>query len=561
MRFWQALLTSLAITCSAVPVNTETVLRALNPENFKTSVANGVWFVEHYSPYCGHCRHFAPTWEELVKISETDVQGVTLAQVNCAVDGDLCNDNGIKGYPTLNMYKDGEFVEKFSGARELESLVKFIKRYAPEAPQAAVTPEPVVASYIPNPDGLVRVLNENTFASTIAEGPAFVKFYAPWCGHCKKLAPKWKDLARQLQGKLTIAEVNCDDNKALCKTENIEGFPTLVYYSPGGSKTDYSGSRQLDALKAFAEKASAPPTRAIAAQDIDNYIREDKVAYFLLHSSPDTLTALSPLFATLLGSPTVYTVSNPSESLFTRFGVTGNWALLAFKDNDVSAPTAVLSSPVATVDKARTQQWLATNRLPTTIELTQDTFQSVMKSPAKPLVVLAAVNDDNKEELKRRFSALSASWRKNGKKDREVVFAWMDLGRWKDWMKSMYGVSGKGDKVSDVPVVVADHQALVYWNVDADGKTIDVMDEKSVFSAVEGAAKGTIKSIHSENLMERLARHLNVYMQSFETFIVQHPFMSVVGFFAFLGVVILAMQRWILSDLPDDRHREKGRLD
>ena len=80
----RVLLTSLAITCGAVPVSTEQVL---TPENFQTSIAHGVWFIEHYSPYCGHCRQFAPTWDELVKIGEADVPTINLAQVNCAVHG------------------------------------------------------------------------------------------------------------------------------------------------------------------------------------------------------------------------------------------------------------------------------------------------------------------------------------------------------------------------------------------------------------------------------------------------------------------------------------------
>ena len=43
--------------------------------------------------------------------------------------------------------------------------------------------------------------------------PWFVKFYAPWCGHCKKLEPVWADMAKQLKGKVNVAEVNCEDSK------------------------------------------------------------------------------------------------------------------------------------------------------------------------------------------------------------------------------------------------------------------------------------------------------------------------------------------------------------
>ena len=52
------------------------------------------------------------------------------------------------------------------------------------------------------------------------------------CGHCKTLAPKWKEVATALKGQVNVFEMDCDDakNKRVCKTENIQGFPTLVLF-------------------------------------------------------------------------------------------------------------------------------------------------------------------------------------------------------------------------------------------------------------------------------------------------------------------------------------------
>lgn len=59
-----------------------------------------------------------------------------------------------------------------------------------------------------------------------------------------------------MKGKITVAEVNCDDEGALCKGQGIQGYPTLVWFGAGeGEKNEYQGGRKLDAMEEFVEKA------------------------------------------------------------------------------------------------------------------------------------------------------------------------------------------------------------------------------------------------------------------------------------------------------------------
>ena len=164
------------------------------------------------------------------------------------------------------MFKNGKVVDSFTGTRELPDLKKFMKRHTDDEPKSIPPslPKPVKPVQPPNvvlnPTGEVLALSGETFSKTLSKGPAFVKFFAPWCGHCKKLAPTWKQLARHMQNKLTVAEVNCDDHSAVCKSQGIQGYPTLVWFGQGEDgpgRSEYNGGRKLDQLKAFAEKASA----------------------------------------------------------------------------------------------------------------------------------------------------------------------------------------------------------------------------------------------------------------------------------------------------------------
>jgi protein disulfide-isomerase A6 len=70
-----------------------------------------------------------------------------------------------------------------------------------------------------------------------------VEFYAPWCGHCQRLAPEWKKAATNLKGLVNIAAVDCDveQNKGLCAMYEIQGFPTIKVFSPELNKHKKTG--------------------------------------------------------------------------------------------------------------------------------------------------------------------------------------------------------------------------------------------------------------------------------------------------------------------------------
>lgn len=95
---------------------------------------------------------------------------------------------------------------------------------------------------------------ENFFEVTGSTKPTFVKFFAPWCGHCKKMKPDWDKLASIMDyDKITIADVDCTESgKEICSSEDVQGFPTLKYFENGVSE-EYDGSdRSFETLKKFA---------------------------------------------------------------------------------------------------------------------------------------------------------------------------------------------------------------------------------------------------------------------------------------------------------------------
>lgn len=97
-------------------------------------------------------------------------------------------------------------------------------------------------------------LTPSTWDQQTAGKTVFVKFFAPWCGHCKAMKPAWDSLMSEYESsdKILIADVDCiGEGKALCETVGVKGFPTVKYGDPA-SLEDYKGARDLDTLKAFA---------------------------------------------------------------------------------------------------------------------------------------------------------------------------------------------------------------------------------------------------------------------------------------------------------------------
>lgn len=129
-------------------------------------------------------------------------------------------------------------------------------------------------------DSAVVKLTEETFDAFIAENPyVLAEFFAPWCGHCKKLGPEFAAAADSLVEKhdnIRLAQIDCTEEADLCQKFGIRGYPSLkVFKGETDAPSDYQGQRQADAIASYMIKMTLPAVQVVEnAADLDDSITE-----------------------------------------------------------------------------------------------------------------------------------------------------------------------------------------------------------------------------------------------------------------------------------------------
>ena len=175
--------------------------------------------------------------------------------------------------------------------------------------------------------------------------PLIVEFYAPWCGHCKALAPEFAKAATNMKGMVIFGAVDCDQasNKQLCGQFQVKGFPTIKGFPHGMERKqrngpkDYQGQRTAAGLERAASdtllRVKVPSL--VNDDDYDEFVKnESPMAKVLLFSSkkkaPTLLRALAAAFDTV----SFAMVSEGQTDLMTKLGVESMPAILGYKQGE-----------------------------------------------------------------------------------------------------------------------------------------------------------------------------------------------------------------------------------
>ncbi|XP_063781946.1 protein disulfide-isomerase A3 [Pseudophryne corroboree] len=102
-------------------------------------------------------------------------------------------------------------------------------------------------------------LTDDNFDSVVQQHQfMLVEYFAPWCGHCKKLAPEYEEAATKLKGTATLAKVDCTANSKICNKYGVSGYPTLKIFRNGEESGAYDGPRSADGIVSTIKKQAGP---------------------------------------------------------------------------------------------------------------------------------------------------------------------------------------------------------------------------------------------------------------------------------------------------------------
>lgn len=427
-----------------------------------------------------------------------------------------------------------------------------------------------VAAEIGKPHSTVIALKEKDFDDHLndpANGLWLLKFYAPWCGHCKKLAPVLDDVAPFLAGKMSIGKVDCTAEKKLCNRFDVRGYPTLKYFRDGDFQ-DYPLGRDKDSIITFGEKLSERAVKIITThRQVKEELLNKMPLAFVVHD-PNAAGSMSSTIDASGATDAEKTAEKQIQStkrtrvfgqVARKMQAYGSFGMLLpgtppeeiakfFEGREVptggfiarieeDVPVKLFVGEMTTDVLA---EWAKENNLATVMELGGHNFRFVSRR-GKALAI--AVYDPDDEVKTQKFRAELKRYAIRGKHRDDYIYAAMDGRKW-DKFVSQFSIKNLPELfIIDVP-------ERKYWQ------------DASVLGIPEFIAAVQDGEIEAREQEKRKDSPLDEFLQVFVDYM---PWSMVAMLTLFVGVFWLALPRMGGEDIvypppPRAQGKKEGRV-
>merc|ERR1712038_1313756 len=246
----------------------------------------------------------------------------------------------------------------------------------------------------------VLVLTEGNFQEAV-DGNEFVlvEFYAPWCGHCKALAPEYAKAAGILAEKdspIKLAKVDATEEGKLAEKFEVRGYPTLKFFK-NGKPTEYGGGRTADTIVSWVEKKTGPPAKALANAEEAKAFVEGKTVAVIGCFKDETTDAAKAYLGVASNLDDIPFGITGDEAVCTEYGVEGEGVVMVktFDDGKATLTEDLTEENIA--------KFVGSESLPLVIDFNHETAQKIFSGEVKShfLMFSSAKAEDHADKLEK----------------------------------------------------------------------------------------------------------------------------------------------------------------
>ncbi|OEL27780.1 Protein disulfide isomerase-like 5-3 [Dichanthelium oligosanthes] len=278
-------------------------------------------------------------------------------------------------------------------------------------------------------DGSVLELDDSNFEAAVrAADYLFVDFYAPWCGHCKRLAPQLDEAAPVLAGLSTpivVAKVNADKYRKLGSKYGVDGFPTLMLFDHG-VPLEYTGSRNAKLLVENLKKLVAPDVSVLESDSaIKGFVEAAGISFPLFIGFGVDESLISEYGTKYKNKAWFSTAKDFSEDMMVVYDFDKFPALVSV--NPKYNEQSVFYGPF---EGTFLEDFIRQSLLPLTVPINKETVKLLKDDGRK--TVLTILDDESDENSPQLIKVLRSAANAN----HDLVFGYLGVNQWLEFTET-----------------------------------------------------------------------------------------------------------------------------